>query len=107
MFCFAMINVIRAVFVTETARVASTDDEVRLMRKEGEREDTATKLKDVFDELDDDGNGKLTWSEFTALLDDEVLLKYLSALEIDVKDALKLFYILDDGDNTISTEEFC
>ena len=47
-------------------------------------------MQDIFDELDDDCDGKLSWEEFTQLLDDEILIKYLSALDVDVNDGVHL-----------------
>lgn len=105
--CFAVVNVIRAVFIAETGRIAAGDDEIAMMRKEQNREILAEKLRDIFEELDDSGDGVVSRQEFNQLITDTVMHKYLSSLDVDVHDMKVLFKILDDGDGTISCEEFC
>jgi len=107
MFCFALVNVIRAVFITETSRVAQADDAVAMLKKERMAEEYSEKLKDLFNELDDSGDGLITWHEFSQLLEDDVLKKYVSTLDLEVSDLAQLFKLLDDGDGAISAEEFC
>lgn len=105
--CFAVVNVIRAVFIAETARIAAGDDEIAMMRKEQNKIILVQKLQDVFEELDDSGDGVVNQQEFDQLLTDTVMQKYLSTLDVDVNDMKALFKILDDGDGNISLDEFC
>jgi len=99
--------VIRAVFIAETARIAAGDDEIAMMRKEQNKIILVQKLQDVFEELDDSGDGVVNQQEFDQLLTDTVMQKYLSTLDVDVNDMKALFKILDDGDGNISLDEFC
>eukprot|EP00928_Gymnodinium_smaydae_P099020 TRINITY_DN9344_c0_g2_i1.p1 TRINITY_DN9344_c0_g2~~TRINITY_DN9344_c0_g2_i1.p1 ORF type:complete len:561 (+),score=144.59 TRINITY_DN9344_c0_g2_i1:127-1809(+) len=106
MFCFAVVNVIRAVFITETNRVAAGDDEVAMMNKERAAKNYVAKLHDLFEELDDSGDGKVTRGEFEQLLTDSVMKRFLSTLELEVADLDNLFRLLDDGDGSVMREEF-
>jgi len=105
--CFAVVNVIRAVFIAETGRIAASDDEIAMMRKEQNKSVLGQKLKDIFDELDESGDGMVSRQEFTCLMSDPVMQKYLSSLDVDANDTSMLFGLLDDGDGHISCEEFC
>jgi len=65
------------------------------------------KLQDVFEELDDSGDGVVNQYEFDQLMTDTIMQKYLSTLDVDINDMQVLFRILDDGDGNISLDEFC
>jgi len=104
--CFAVVNVIRAVFIAETGRIAASDDQIAVMRREQNKEMLAKKLQLIFEELDESGDGFVNQREFK-LLADTVMKKYMSTLDVDVDDVKQLFKILDEGDGNISCEEFC
>jgi len=104
--CFAVVNVLRAVFIAETGRIAASDDRIAMMRKEQSKQMLAHKLQVIFEELDESGDGLLNQREFKQLTD-SVMRKYLSTLDVDIDDVKQLFKILDDGDGNISCEEFC
>jgi len=105
--CFAVVNVIRAVFIAETGRIAASDDQIALMRKEQNKQTLVGKLQDIFDELDESGDGVVNQTEFNQLVTDPVIRQYLGTLDVDTDDIKQLFHILDDGDGNISCEEFC
>jgi len=106
-FMFAVVNVIRAVFITETSRVAASDDKIAIMKKQRMQEEYAQKLATIFTELDDSGDGQVDWEEFSQILEDDVMKRYLGTMEIDTSDVALLFKLLDGGDGTISSQEFC
>lgn len=104
--CFAVVNVINAVFITETHRVAASDDEVAILRRERTAKEFIAKLEDLFVELDADGDGKLSSKEFHTLMHDKLIKRFMGTLEIDTSDVMTLFRILDDGDGEVLKEEF-
>eukprot|EP00747_Dinoflagellata_sp_TGD_P154022 gnl/TRDRNA2_/TRDRNA2_177455_c0_seq7.p1 gnl/TRDRNA2_/TRDRNA2_177455_c0~~gnl/TRDRNA2_/TRDRNA2_177455_c0_seq7.p1 ORF type:complete len:709 (-),score=100.13 gnl/TRDRNA2_/TRDRNA2_177455_c0_seq7:162-2288(-) len=106
MFCFALVRVITAVFVAETSRVALADDEMAMMKKQRMKEEVGEKLRDIFHELDDSGDGLVSWDEFQTLLSDSVMKTLLSTLDLDANDVATLFELLDDGDHKIAIDEF-
>merc|ERR1719188_270843 len=106
MFCFAVVNVIRAVFITETNRVAAGDDEVAMMNKERAQKSYLAKVRDLFDELDDSGDGKVSWEEFQQLMTDKVMMTFLGTLDLEATDLENLFKLLDDGDGKVGHDEF-
>eukprot|EP00408_Alexandrium_pacificum_P042070 CAMPEP_0171260668 /NCGR_PEP_ID=MMETSP0790-20130122/55574_1 /TAXON_ID=2925 /ORGANISM="Alexandrium catenella, Strain OF101" /LENGTH=295 /DNA_ID=CAMNT_0011729005 /DNA_START=9 /DNA_END=895 /DNA_ORIENTATION=- len=104
--CFALVNVTAAVFITETNRVASSDDEVMMMQKQRMQRSNSKKLKDVFHELDDSGDGFVSWDEFELLLQDDLMRQFLATLELEVGDLEELFRLLDSGEGQVDCQEF-
>jgi len=106
MLCFAVVSVIGAVFVAETGRVAANDDNVAMMRKQREQQAYSRKVLQLFSDLDADGDGKVSWTEFQVISTDKVMQNYLATFDIDTTDLYRLFQVLDDGDGNIEVEEF-
>merc|ERR1719188_336531 len=79
MFCFAVVNVIRAVFIHETSRVAE-DDEVAMMNREMASAVYLEKVRALFEELDDTSDGSVSREEFNQLMTDDVIKSYLAML---------------------------
>jgi hypothetical protein len=105
-FCFAVINVIRAVFIAETSRVASGDDEVAMMNKARQTKALQKKLTDLFIEFDESGDGNIEWTDFQQGMNDTTMTQYMSTLELESGDLETLFHLLDDGDGHVGVEEF-
>eukprot|EP00747_Dinoflagellata_sp_TGD_P193373 gnl/TRDRNA2_/TRDRNA2_59438_c0_seq1.p1 gnl/TRDRNA2_/TRDRNA2_59438_c0~~gnl/TRDRNA2_/TRDRNA2_59438_c0_seq1.p1 ORF type:complete len:544 (-),score=104.43 gnl/TRDRNA2_/TRDRNA2_59438_c0_seq1:72-1703(-) len=105
-FCFSMLKVISAVFITETARVAANDDHIAILKKQRAKEDYLAKVKELFIELDDNNDKAITYDEFQNLFNDPILQQFMSTLDIDGQNLKDLFKILDNGDGAIDMEEF-
>jgi len=58
----------------------------------------------IFRDFDQNGNGAVSWTEFQLALQDERMQAFLSALELDMSDAVKVFHILA-SDSTGAIEE--
>lgn len=104
--CFAIVSVTSAVFVAETTRAASSDDEVAIMNKSRMRKATMKKLEALFSELDHSGDGHITWDEFQYLMYDDIMKQFLGTLQLEIGDAQDLFRLLDDGDGRVMRDEF-
>eukprot|EP00928_Gymnodinium_smaydae_P044505 TRINITY_DN29684_c0_g2_i1.p1 TRINITY_DN29684_c0_g2~~TRINITY_DN29684_c0_g2_i1.p1 ORF type:complete len:572 (+),score=99.99 TRINITY_DN29684_c0_g2_i1:86-1801(+) len=105
-FAFALINVIRAVFITETNRVASNDDEVALMVRENTTKSLNRQLDNLFRALDHSGDGNIDWVDFEQGMNDPTLKRYMALLDIDFSDMKSLFSLLDNGDGQVDWQEF-
>lgn len=106
MFCFAVVRVISAVFLTETQRVAAADDEIAIMKSLRARKQQLQRLHNVFSAIDVSGDGEIERSELHAVLQEPGMVQWFHTLDIDVSDVEEVFSILDDGDGKISAEEF-
>lgn len=103
---FAILQVINAVFVQQTMKVAQKDAQFMIMQRQRAQAQFGEHIHKIFAELDASGDGVLTWEEFNSLSTDESFKHWLAALEIDVHDLRLLFDILDtDCDGTITVEE--
>jgi len=103
---FAVLKVITGIFIQQTMRVANEDDELLVLQKKRLVESHAKGVGTLFKELDADGSGALDKDEFTRALSDPRFRVWLSALDLQSSDAENLFNLLDDGDGSISYQEF-
>jgi len=104
---FAFLQVIRAVFIQRTLKVADNDRDLVLHTRKAAMKELHKKLGDIYVMLDGSGDGTIDPDEFKALLNEEKTKIWLSALDIDCSDPDQLFELLDlDGDGIITKSEF-
>jgi voltage-gated sodium channel len=103
---FAAMRVISAVFIVETQKVASTDEELLILQKERQIDRLNRNFAGVFKELDATGDGMVDWEEFQAVLLDQRVLVWLAALDLDLDQCEGMFSLLDGGDGRISFQNF-
>jgi len=105
-FFFAVVRVITAVFITETNRAVASDDELAIRKKKRSQDQYTAKVKEIFEELDTSGDGKISHEEFKRITEDGLLTDWSSLLGIDTTDVARLFKLLDNGDGEIDMQEF-
>jgi hypothetical protein len=103
---FAVVKVITAVFIFETHKVASSDEDLLILQQGRQTARLESNFAGVFKEIDDSGDGLVTWDEFEQIIHDQRVLTWLAALDLDVHQCESLFWLLDDGDGKISFQEF-
>eukprot|EP00930_Biecheleria_cincta_P080209 TRINITY_DN6832_c0_g2_i1.p1 TRINITY_DN6832_c0_g2~~TRINITY_DN6832_c0_g2_i1.p1 ORF type:complete len:633 (+),score=109.43 TRINITY_DN6832_c0_g2_i1:55-1899(+) len=103
---FAVLNVVNAVFVQSTMKVAQQDAEYIITQKQKSAEQIAGRLRRLFEQLDSSGDGSLSWDEFSVLITDPRMAAMVASIEVEAHDLEVLFKILDDGDGNIQMEEF-
>ncbi|CAJ1372304.1 unnamed protein product [Effrenium voratum] len=103
---FALLNVVNAVFVQSTLKVAHADEELQFAAKLKAQEKVTNKLQDMFKALDSSGDGVVTMDEFNEMIESPKLRFWASQLELESADLVSLFHLLDDGDGVISLNEF-
>eukprot|EP00435_Cladocopium_sp_Y103_P042583 s1127_g11.t2 len=103
---FAVLNVVNAVFVQSTMKVAQADEEVVAREKARTQETYQKRVTTLFRQVDTSGDGNIDIKEFERLLEHPRLQLWLHQLEIETTDLVGLFNMLDDGDGEISLEEF-
>ncbi|CAJ1357030.1 unnamed protein product [Effrenium voratum] len=103
---FAVLNVVNAVFVQSTMKVAQADDDFIAREKRKAEESYHRKVTSLFRQVDTSGDGKIDVREFKRLLRAPKLQVWLSQLDIETTDLWGLFKMLDQGDGEISLEEF-
>merc|ERR550514_1768541 len=88
---FSVVSVITGVFIQETFKVATTNDEIMMLQKDRAIHTHVTKMKHLFEHADESGDGGLDVEEFEAVLSDPGVKKWLSAMQLDVRDVPSLF----------------
>merc|ERR1712113_168384 len=103
---FAVLNVIHAVFIQQTIKVAQQDHDVMVESKRTSQAHFAGELRLLFKSLDSSGDGLLSWDEFEASCHETSLKLWMDALEVDTSVLHRLFKLMDvDGDMTITVDE--
>jgi len=103
---FAVLNVVNAVFVQSTMKVALADEEIIANEKARSQMAYQRRVNNIFRHADVSGDGFIDVAEFVRLLEHPQLQVWLHLLELDTTDLFALFKLLDDGDGEISLEEF-
>ncbi|CAJ1359958.1 unnamed protein product [Effrenium voratum] len=103
---FAVLNVVGAVFVQQTMKIASTDEQLAFKQKERELASYTRKVKKLFQTMDVSGDGTINFEEFSKLVQSPMLQFLLSQLDLEYHDLLSLFEFLDNGDGQITLAEF-
>jgi len=100
---FAVIRIMVGVFLIETFKTASTDDELMALQAKRTQAHHAAKMKRFLREADIDGDGLLEADEFKSYLHAEAA--WLAAQGLDEHDDDLLFNLLDDGDGKLEPIE--
>jgi len=103
---FAVLNVVGAVFIQQTTKVAQQDHDIMITEKMRATENYKKKLTALFNTLDMSGDGKLTKKEFVCVLENPAINAWLSSLGLDVHDIEGLFDLMVGEDEEISVDDF-
>lgn len=103
---FAVLNIINSVFVQQTMKTASSDEELAFKQKEKEIQAYTRKVKKLFLAMDESGDGNINLQEFSKLVESPKLKFWMDQLELEYFDLLSLFEFLDNGDGEITLMEF-
>jgi hypothetical protein len=103
----ALLNIVTAVFVESAMQRSQCDRELLVQQEMEQKVEYVETLQRVFEELDNDGSGTLTLDEFERQIQDENILTYLRALDLDIDQVRILLPLLDvDQNGEVDIEEF-
>jgi hypothetical protein len=103
---FVLMNLVTAIIVENAVMTANKDEDQALKDKEKKQRGELRQLETLFEGMDIDGSGTLSWEEFKAAFDDEDLLKKWRLLDFEPEDCRELWGLLDDGTGEIATFDF-
>mmetsp|Transcript_117169 Transcript_117169/g.185414 ORF Transcript_117169/g.185414 Transcript_117169/m.185414 type:complete len:381 (-) Transcript_117169:34-1176(-) len=103
---FAVLNVINAVFLRQTMKVADELDDYMIEEKKKAGQKYMNRLQNLFREMDANGDGVLTKEEFEHVLASASMKAWLQLLDIQATQLHDLFDLIDDGDGSIDPDEF-
>mmetsp|Transcript_5059 Transcript_5059/g.9064 ORF Transcript_5059/g.9064 Transcript_5059/m.9064 type:complete len:581 (+) Transcript_5059:80-1822(+) len=102
-----VMNVLTGIFCQSAIDTAQKDQELVMQLQLEEHANYVETLKKLFNSWDDSNDGKCSLVEFANHLHDEATEALLRTLEIETRDALALFELLDpDGKGEIDLDEF-
>jgi len=81
----------------ETFKVATTDDQIMLNQKNRMIRTHTKKMEALFLHADTSKDGFLDKEEFMEVIQDATVKKWLSSMELDVRDAEKLWQLMATG----------
>jgi len=93
---FAVVKVITGVFMHETFKVASGDDDLMIVNQARLVAKHKRKMHALMAECDESGDGNLDRDEFRSVMRDPRVKTWLSAMELNVSDPDALFNLLDN-----------
>jgi len=103
---FAVVGVINGVFMQETFKVASTDDIIMVRQRVKAMNLHSKNMRQLFEALDSDSNGKVTDVEFAQLVRYPEVRTWLASMDLHTDDFATLFRLIDeDKDGFITFDE--
>eukprot|EP00929_Paragymnodinium_shiwhaense_P096628 TRINITY_DN58275_c0_g1_i1.p1 TRINITY_DN58275_c0_g1~~TRINITY_DN58275_c0_g1_i1.p1 ORF type:complete len:686 (-),score=165.63 TRINITY_DN58275_c0_g1_i1:286-2343(-) len=96
-FTCVVTNTLTSLFVETTMMNAEKDQAYATQNALENSNKYIAKLKNWFEDLDDDGSGLVSYEEFVAALEDQEAVAFASTLEIEITDLKQFFSILSKG----------
>jgi len=103
---FAVVQVILSVFIQQTFKIASMDEDVMIHDREEAAKANILNLGHLFNELDLSGDGKVDRDEFEMVFSVDKVKLWFSSVGMDVREAGELFDLLDEGQGFVTQTEF-
>jgi len=104
---FAIIRVIGGVFLHETFKTASSDNDLMIVQRKRAQEKHQAKMRHFMIIADTNNDHHMSKSEFHAVLQNKAMKMWLAAQDIDVQDIELLYDLMDNGDGQLSCPELC
>jgi len=104
---FAVLNIVTGVFVDSAMQANRECRQVIIHEELDAKKEFLKDLRDLFHEMDQNGDGTITSEEFNHRLGDEEVIAYFKALKLDITDTQTLFQLLDtDESSEVDIQEF-
>ncbi|CAK0820998.1 unnamed protein product [Prorocentrum cordatum] len=101
------LNVLTSVFVERARELSSSDRDLATQAELASQEAFIVEMRRIFEEVDGDKDGMITWEKFRDYLKNEQAQAFFTTQALDTSDAAGLFSLLDkDGRGKIKVEDF-
>jgi Ca2+-binding EF-hand superfamily protein len=104
---FAVLNVVTGIFCTSALETTQRNPDLVAKTLIDKRRQSTKMLRSLFGAIDDDDSGVITTDELDAISNNEMVLAYFQALDIDFRDAWTLFKLIDvDKTGAVKLDDF-
>merc|ERR1719352_2060408 len=101
-----LLNLVTAIIVDNAMANSRKDEEQELAQRQVEKQRHLQEFRTLFDTMDVDGDGQLTWQEFENAFEVPEVATKLKMLDFEPDSCRELFALLDTGDGALSLVEF-
>merc|ERR1719454_537542 len=101
---FAVMNVIKGIFVEAAAVLAAKDRDAVIQEELAASRSVFQEMREVFQEIDTEKRGSVTWEQFEPVIGDERVMDYFDTFGID--DPYSAFRLCENGEKRVHPEEF-
>lgn len=102
-----VVNVVTSAFLQRACELSRLDRDLVIQSEMVSHEAFLAEMKGIFEEVDVDNTGKITWEKFRQFMENDHVQAYFATQQLDTSDARELFTLLDsDGNDYIDLEEF-
>merc|ERR1719330_1797277 len=103
----ALLNVVTGILTSNTIEAMSTDKEALIAEEMARYQNFEREMRLMFQEIDVDGDNRLTMDELQAYLTDDRVKAHFRVLGIDAHEACAIFRLLDLSDKgSLDLDEF-
>merc|ERR1719221_1112422 len=99
-------NLVTAIIVENAMETSKSDNQHIVQEKMRVEQKEMKALKRLFEMMDIDGSGTLSWEEFHGSFQDPKMYEKWTLLDFKPADDKEIFQLLDDGDGEIDVGEF-
>lgn len=90
----ALLNILTGIFVEQCVEAAMGDRDNVVIESAKKNDAFAASVMSIFEDIDDDGSGMISWPEFKSGMENPRMQAYLEAIQIDAKDAAMFFNLV-------------
>merc|ERR1719162_1838409 len=101
-----LLNLVTAIIVDNAMKNSQKDEQSALAEKKADKMRLLEQFRVLFEVMDADGDGQLTWQEFENAFEVPEVATKLQMLDFEPESCRELFHLLDHGDGSLSLEEF-
>merc|ERR1712151_1422309 len=92
---FVLMNLVTAIIVDNALSTSRMDEDHAVKAKEAVKARDLKELKNLFELMDADGSGTLSWDEFKDSFDDPEMTRKWTLLDFQPEECKELFMLLD------------
>jgi hypothetical protein len=102
-----VLNVLTSIFVERARELSKLDRDLATQGELTSQEAFLTQMRTIFEEVDDEKYGRITWQKFRDYLRSDTAQAFLATQQLDTSDAARLFSLMEvDDAGAVSVEEF-